>query len=131
MAVPISQTIVSGSCATDPALTVDGYSVKWYSDSALTTEFDYISAITADTTIFLKLTAVATDPVDPDPQTDEESTSDVDSMLIAGLILLIIGIITLVCMFAIGFPPMINPVISFIVDLAVIAAGAILIFFGV
>ena len=128
VAVPASQTIVSGSRAADPALAVDSYTVKWYSDPTLTAEYDFASSITEDTTLYLGLTAVVV-PVDPDPQTDEELTSDVDSMLIAGLILFIIGIITLVCMFAIGFPP-INPIVI-IVDLAVIAAGAILIFFGV
>ncbi|MCK9323826.1 MAG: InlB B-repeat-containing protein, partial [Candidatus Methanomethylophilaceae archaeon] len=126
--IPASQTIESGSCAAIPDLTVDGFTVKWYSDPTLTAEYDFASSITADTTLYLGLTAVVV-PVDPDPQTDEGLTSDVDSMLIAGLILLIIGIITLVCMFAIGFPP-INPIVI-IVDLAVIAAGAILIFFGV
>ena len=125
---PASQTIESGSCAIIPALAVEGYTVAWYSDPTLTAEYDFASSITADTTLYLGLTAVVV-PVDPDPQTDEGLTSDVDSMLIAGLILLIIGIITLVCMFAIGFPP-INPIVI-IVDLAVIAAGAILIFFGV
>jgi len=59
-----------GSCATDPVLIVDGYTVEWYSDSALTTEFDYTSAITADTTIYLGMTAVAVDPSD---------LSDIDS----------------------------------------------------
>jgi len=126
--VPGTQTIANGSCATIPDLTVNGFTVKWYSDPTLTAEYDFASSITADTTLYLGLTAVVV-PVDPDPQTDEGLTSDVDSMLIAGLILLIIGIITLVCMFAIGFPP-INPIVI-IVDLAVIAAGAILIFFGV
>jgi len=67
---PISQTIESGSSAVMPDLTVDGYTVAWYSDPTFTTLFDFDSAITENITIYLGLTAVSVDPSD---------LSDIDS----------------------------------------------------
>jgi len=56
-----SQTVPAGSCATDPNVVIDGYSVAWYSDSGLTIPFDFDSAISENTIIYIGLTAIPDD----------------------------------------------------------------------
>ena len=98
--VPTSQTIPIGSCATIPVLTVDGFTVSWYSDSAFTTEFDYSKPITSDTTIYLKATAIVVpvDPVDPDDVSDSMG-SDNSWYIDMGFLIVILALSLIVIFF--------------------------------
>ena len=116
---PSSQTIVSGSCATDPDLVVEGHTAKWYSDSSCTAEFDFSTPITANTTLYLKLTAISSDNRD----------NANHALLIAGAALVVVCVILLMAMFVFGIPPA-RPFII-LIDLALIAIGVIMIIFGV
>ncbi|MCD8286781.1 MAG: InlB B-repeat-containing protein, partial [Clostridia bacterium] len=59
-----SQSVLSGGTATKPSSdpVADGYTFDgWYADSSFTTVFDFSTAITANTTIYAKWTAVSSD----------------------------------------------------------------------
>ncbi|MFA6728150.1 MAG: hypothetical protein WCS17_08055, partial [Prevotella sp.] len=94
--IPASQTIESGSCATDPNVVIDGFTVAWYSDLELTILFDYTSAITANTTLYLGLTAVSVDPSDPG---DVSNSTDSDDLWYFNIEFLIV----MVVLFAISY----------------------------
>lgn len=55
-----SQKLEDGSCATEPtAPTLNGFTFAgWYSDEALTTEYDFTKPVTSDITIYAKWVAV-------------------------------------------------------------------------
>ncbi len=97
--VPASQTITSGSCATVPDLTVDGFTVSWYSDSGLTIPFDFTSVITANTTLYLGLTVVPAEiPAEDTPSVDDNDNDDpaVPDSVIMAIFVIVIAILALI-----------------------------------
>lgn len=62
-----AQTVTEGETATAPtAPTYEGYTfIGWYSDEALTAEYDFATAVNTDITLYAKWEEVVVEPVEP------------------------------------------------------------------